>query len=164
MQFKNIIVVIALIMGLTASPATAATFNISFSQMGIGDDGPDWYGSFVAPVGGGPVSSFTALIGRTNYNVIDPSFFPPSYGARSNVIGDGLVTNGPLAAGSLVLALLGTSTFEIGICRSANLCSTRSAGTYSISAVPLPAALPLLGLGIAALGALGWARKCVAKI
>jgi len=66
-----------LAVGLLAGPmaAWAGTYNIAFTQTGLGDDGPDWFGTFEAPDAlpdlGAPVTSFSALINGITYNHID---------------------------------------------------------------------------------------------
>jgi hypothetical protein len=142
---------------VAATSSQAATFNIAFAQLGIGDASPDWFGTFEAPVAGGAVTSFSALIDGTTYSNFGtvPTYAPFPFGDFL----DGLVTSDPVAGTSLGLQFYGTFPLHLWLIVTCSPSGCGSSGdipqgTYTItpSAVPLPPALPLFVSGLIALG------------
>lgn len=71
MNLKTALAGAIVALGLLAAPASAATFNIAFTQNGVGDSGPDWFGTFEAPDAGGQITSFSATIAGITYDYIE---------------------------------------------------------------------------------------------
>ncbi|MFO1088935.1 MAG: hypothetical protein U1E46_05070 [Hyphomicrobiales bacterium] len=154
-------------LSLSIGPASAATFNITFAENG----GSLSLGSFDAPSSGGTVTAFNVAIGSITYKYLfDVLGLPPlSYDLATNT----LSKNSDNPANQLsVDANLRVLAFDNGPLRSYyfgafNPTSGRiefdfAAGSYTIAAVPIPAALPLFATGLAAVGYVGRRRKAKA--
>ena len=160
-----------LAVGLLAGPmaANAVTLSIELTQDGLGDSGPDWFGTFEVQNFGGidRVTSFSAVIDGITYSLVhdwpqislefltDPGF--------ENTL-DGSIAPIPFApdATATVLELISrpvdgvaTTTWAFSSCSGDDPCVTGPVvGSYSISplAIPEPGTLALLGLGLLGLG------------
>jgi hypothetical protein len=151
---RNGFVVFGATLGLAAfqAPASAATFNIAFDAY-IGTDGT---GTFDAPITGGAVTNFVATFGSTVFNnVIVPGTLSANLQSISLEIA---TTTPPSLSNVLVLFNIGGINLWGDVSCSANR-NCVAKGTYSISEVPIPAALPLFATGLAAVGYLGRKRK-----
>ena len=170
MPIRSVLIGSVLLTGLFSGNASATTFNISFTQSGLDDSGPDWLGTFDAPESGGLLSAINVNIGGNIYDELGqpPGFsgYRLSYDATKNVLTGtpfwwGTAYNGfPVVSGTLSLGIYSTGIWGIYTCQSSSLCEFNGvSGTYRISAVPVPAALPLLASGFGALGVIGWRRR-----
>lgn len=156
--------------------AHALQYNIAFDEFAITGN-ENWSGTFEAPEGGGTVTSFNAVIGGVTYNTLPTNFLfltigPPTLsGSQSYLSGPFLNTAFVTGSPPIAVLLLGSNNlWGNGSCNIATIATcVRSIqlnkGTYSISPVPVPAALPLFATGVAALGYLGRRkRKAAAAI
>lgn len=182
MKFK--LIAIAAFVAFFSSYAQAATFSYSVSGVTL-SDGSNITGSFDFEDSGSIFSNI--MLTLTGANVPTSSSGQPFNGLYDTasfytdtsivIFGrNGLTNSGEPALGLVLgtgLDLLvggntGISIAGYGNCNSG--CPANSFGTVnqsgvngqltgSLSVVPLPAALPLYGAGIAILGFLGWRRK-----
>ncbi len=163
-----------------ASPAAAATYNVTFS-----DFGSSTVGTFDAPLGGGTLTAFSALIGNTLFDTLALGAAAPVYNPilnpNTNLFdiefrgfsqSTGIVYNSVASAqcplGQCVLQLFdtvgGTASPEAQVLNTVTF-QNLFVGFYSIDPVPLPAPVPLpsavllLGGALAGLGALGQRRR-----
>jgi hypothetical protein len=74
MSFTRLAILATALAAGLAAPASAATFNIAFTQTGLGDSGPDWFGTFETGPGTGfvQVTQFDATIGGTRFTALIP--------------------------------------------------------------------------------------------
>ena len=135
-----------------ATSAQASTFHIDFFQ--DADAIPDWFGTFEAPLAGGTLTAFSALIAGQTYNTPFSGF--GNYDSALNQISPSEYTVNPgipPAANNLAVLLSTGHVWSLGSCDTfggVHICFGGSGGgTYSItpSPVPLPAALPLFVVG-----------------
>jgi hypothetical protein len=157
-----------LAVGLFAGPiaANAVTLSIEFTQDGLGDSGPDWFGTFEVQNFGGNnrVTSFSAVIDGTTYSHLDwPSlelqYFSDVFAGFENSL-DGIVAPIPFAPGATAIVLqlisilvdgVATRTWAFTSCSGDDPCETGPVvGGYSISplAIAESGTLALLGLGL----------------
>lgn len=171
--FMAALAAVVFLLGLPAVPANAVTFYISFTQDGVGDAGPDWFGTFEAPDGGGKVTSFSATIGGTTFYIPDPDFGPFLDPTKTFVFNNnplllpatkpGIVLQEDLSAAfQVALSMHNNNSWAFDSCNNAACNHGSFVGTYSISdvaPVPLPAALPLFATILAGGGLIAWRRK-----
>ncbi len=135
-------------LGIAASqaPASAATFSIAFDAFFFGTDGT---GTFDAPNTGGPISNFSAVFGSTTFNKV---VLGGNLSSDLKSIDLQVETTNPVTAQVLVVFnLLGNNLFGDASCQvNKTLCIAK--GTYTISQIPVPAALPLFAAGLAGVG------------
>jgi hypothetical protein len=167
MSMKRALLGAAFVLGISALPAGAATFNIALDVFFTGP-GAEYVGTFEADPFGGEVSAFILpAIDGISYDTVDPSWFPayylPSQGELEKVVLTQLIN---LSGAGTAALLFSGSLWSVGVytqaCVDANFCPAEVRGSYSISAVsdvPLPAAFPLLAAGLGAMGFTGWRRK-----
>lgn len=181
MKFRNAVAIGALVVGSAfAMQANAATYDWTFTANGFGQiaSGSLTTSDTVNPAtaGGYDVLSITGTgwggntitgllptspAGAVNYSpsgyfLFDNVLYSPS-GSPTHVDNDGLLFtygpgteanifgNSPLGTGA------GSDTYYVNTGANVN-------GTFAVSAVPIPAALPLFGSVLAGLGAYGWRR------
>ncbi|MCU0908204.1 MAG: VPLPA-CTERM sorting domain-containing protein [Rhodobacteraceae bacterium] len=165
--------------GLAAS-ASAATFNIAFTQTGLGDGGPDWFGSFDTGPGTAlldGVTRFDVTIGGVRFDdiALGLGFFNGTTTggtqALSGLVADTVVFNTALGIPDFaqmpnILFLTGlgdagtvVQQWGFGVNCSAEICTGPVLGTYTITqagdpeppVIPLPASAALLPIGLGAL-------------
>jgi len=152
-----------LAVGLLAGPmaANAVTLSVQFTQDGLGDAGPDWFGTVEVTQAGGidQVLSFSAVIDGITYSLLNEwPQIPLQYSSAENAL-DGSIAPIPFAPGATatVLELISdTRTWAFSSCSGDDPCVTGPImGTYTIVpfVVPEPDMLALLGLGLLGLGA-----------
>ena len=115
MPIRSVLIGSVLLTGLFSGNASATTFNISFTQSGLDDSGPDWLGTFDAPESGGLLSAINVNIGGNIYDELGqpPGFsgYRLSYDATKNVLTGtpfwwGTAYNGfPVVSGTLSLGI-----------------------------------------------------------
>ena len=163
-----------------AAPATAAvirSYDIAFTQFGLGDDAADWFGRTTVecdaaqPLCRGTVQSFSATIDGVTYDKLASIFpFPPSLYDDPLIYPfafvDGFVFASPPVAGVMQTVIqMGIGSTAAGVfpgwafspCTPDVVCGGgRFAGSYALTLapVPLPATLPLAALGVGALALL----------
>jgi PEP-CTERM motif len=152
--------------------ASATTFAISFTQTGLGDAGPDWFGTFEAPADGGWVTSFSATIDGTMYQSMFRLYF---YGPNDSLIPntligrvgtvpyDGNESNWPNvflteASNGTVPPVWGLSVCDLERCNDSDFL-----GPYSIaestSPIPEPSTYALMLAGLGLLGFIARRRR-----
>lgn len=169
--FMAVLAAIVFLLSLPTAPANAVTFYISFTQNGVGDAGPDWFGTFEAPDGGGKVTSFSATIGGTTFYIPDPDFGPFLDPTESFFFNDGtdpatkpgiVLQESLSAAFQVALSMHNNNSWAFDSCNDELCHHGRFVGTYSIgdvAPVPVPAALPLFATILAGGGLIAWRRK-----
>jgi len=148
---------------LLAGPmaANAVTLSVQFTQDGLGDAAPDWFGTVEVTQAGGTdqVLSFTAVIDGITYSLLNE--WPQislQYSSAENAL-DGSIAPIPFAPGATttVLELISdTHAWAFSTCSGDDPCVTGPiVGSYIIVpfVVPEPGMLALLGLGLLGLGA-----------
>ena len=158
---------------LLAGPmaANAVTLSIQFTQDGLGDSGPDWFGTFEIENFGGidRVTRFSAVIDGITYDLIydwpqiSLEYFPEEFVGFENTL-DGSVAPIPFAPDAIATVLelistpvngVATRTWAFASCSGGDPCVTGPVmGSYTIGplAVAEPGTLVLLGLGLFGLG------------
>jgi hypothetical protein len=154
---------VSLVLALSGGAASAVTFDWSTS-------GPSGSGTFTATEGSNDAYTITAITGTFDGGTITSLI--PSDGYRGN--SDILFYPGPYGGldGIEVSFVDGATDYLLYFDVTGNEyiyyygavdCNTCGAVitslTASVSATPLPAALPLFATGIGAMGLLGWRRK-----
>lgn len=149
---------------LVAGPTLhAATYKVDFTQTDLGDSGPDWFGTFDAPSGGGFLTSFSALIDGTTYSFPQADSFPIFFSvspAHIGPVGVSFFSELPIPpnATSAAIFLGSDNVWGHGSCDALS-CAGESRGTYTISPVPIPAAFPLFAMGIVGLALAAYRRR-----
>lgn len=153
------------VVGMMAVPASAATFRITLDPFA---SAPISIGTFEADAGGGPVTSASLSFNGVTYNkIISPisSVANPTFDGTLKLISGGIFSADSPPALAYLFFTFGGSTgfyFPLTCVIGENLCGEDPEGIFTveqISAIPVPAALPLLASGLAALGFIGLRRK-----
>jgi hypothetical protein len=152
-------------------PSMAVTVNASQSAEGTFDFSsiPLPYNDIVFIINGG-LATVVGDYAVTIYNSSDtflgsvtltiPFAAPTIFGQSTAVATPGNTD----PKGSIIISAIGNTDFDftsllVEVCVGNNNCSHTFDITNSLTATPLPAALPLFASGLGALGLLGWRRK-----
>jgi hypothetical protein len=181
----NVVLAIALVMGTASMALPANATTIDWTLVGVTfDDGGTASGTFSTDSTTGFVTAFDITtttgfaFGGATYNTTTSYLFSNNfYSPNSFIITTdnttvpflNLAFVNPLTAlgvDDLVLTGwdngLGDGSFECGACTQTPDRSVDSG--VAVSTTPLPAALPMFGIGLGALGLLGWRRKRKAQV
>jgi hypothetical protein len=161
---RRLVAALALL-GMTAIPATAATFRVTLDPF---VSGPIVAGQFEADAAGGPVTSVNITYDSILFTSLVPpvsSLAAPTYDATMKLLLGGVYRSGDASSLRYLYFVESASIgyfFDLNCVIGEGFCREDSLGTFSveqISAVPVPAALPLLASGLGALGFIRWRRK-----
>ncbi|MFO1091586.1 MAG: hypothetical protein U1E46_18575 [Hyphomicrobiales bacterium] len=134
-------------LAMVGPQAHAATYNVTFNDFGSNVLGT---GQFDAPSGGGSISNFVANIGAITYNI------PLINGNFNGVDAISLQVSASLSPPAII-GLLATGHVWGSLATLTSQLVQK--GTYSIAAVPIPAALPLFTAGLAGVGYVSRKKK-----
>jgi hypothetical protein len=159
-SFKAGLLGAVMLLGL-AGQANAATYNWAF-DCGIANCSGSGVLETDIAIGPATLTSFSGLFGGETITALMP---PGSFGGNNNII-DSLADPNELGLAGLTFS---TATSFVNLFYGTwwrndivNKTFTSGEGDFSVSAVsavPIPAALPLFAAGLSALGVMGWRKK-----
>lgn len=167
MSLRKTLLGVAFLLGLASIPANAATYNWSFAT---GSPSTSGSGLLTTDVDIGPANVLTmsgTYGGVAILNLVAPGTFP-TVAPNDNIINS--LTDPELNFGGLSALLASGSYLNIfyngtsdEACTNTSIlgCSNNAFGRFSLAVapVPLPAALPMLSVGLASLVAMGAVRR-----